>query len=256
MLDKFIKKFYSTKLQPQIFSLFLITLILVVFGIVIYYKVAKQKPNKAPKGILLLAEQYVMGVDALYNETIGTKFKKPAPYIFSLFTLLILVNIFGFLGFESPSTTYAFTFTIAFISWVGIYVVGIIHHKWRFFKKYINPIEIIGQFAPLISLSFRLFGNMIGGATIIFLVYKFTGWIWASILPIFGNFNLLGALFASFFHLYFDLFGGVVQAFAFILLTMVYWSLETDVTEDAKIIEERIQNRKKRIQEGIKASRA
>lgn len=46
-----------------------------------------------------------------------------------------------------------------------------------FFKKFANPVELIGQFAPLISLSFRLFGNMIGGATLMYLIYAVTGFI-------------------------------------------------------------------------------
>lgn len=250
-MDKFAEKFFDTTLQPQIFSLILLTLILVVLAIVIYKKVSKQEPNKAPDGFLLLTEQYVMGVDDLYSEVTGNKFVKPAPYIFSLFTLLALGNLFGLVGLEPPATSYSYTLTLALISWIGIYVVGIMYHKWRFFKKYINPVEMIGQFAPLISLSFRLFGNLVGGSTIMFLIYWFTGWIWEQI-PVIGSFNLLGPSIAWTFHMYFDVFESLIQTYVFGLLTMVYWTLEADVDESSEVIHEKKSTKQAKLKEAIR----
>ena len=218
-------KVTSSKLQPQLFSLILVTLILVVLSIVIYTKVKKQKATQAPEGFLLVAEQYVMGVDNLFKDATGGAINKPAPYILTLMTLLLFSNLIGLLGIEPPSTSYSFTFTLALISWIGIYVVGIMSQKLSFFKKFYNPVELIGQFAPLISLSFRLFGNMIGGSTIMYLIYSFTGWIWGMI-PVIGEVNLFGSIIAPVFHFYFDIFDGVIQAFVFTLLSMVYWTLE------------------------------
>lgn len=223
VIDHF--KFSDKKLQPQIFSLALLTLILVIFAIVVYNKVKKSQPNKAPEGIVLIAEQYVMGIEGQYQGATDGKFKKPGPYIFTLMTFLVLGNLFGLIGLEPPATSYSVTLTIGLISWIGIYVVGIMYQKWSFFKKYLNPIELIGQFSPLISLSFRLFGNMIAGATIMYLIYHFTGWLWGFI-PVLGEFNLVGPIIAWPLHIYFDLFDGLVQAFVFTLLTMIYWSLE------------------------------
>jgi F-type H+-transporting ATPase subunit a len=106
-------------------------------------------------------------------------------------------------------------------------VVGIMYQKFRFLKKFINPLEMIGQFAPLISISFRMFGNMIGGSTLMYLVYAFASYIWQNV-PGVGQFNLLGSLIAPPLHFYFDLFDGLIQGFVFTLLTLVYWSLETE----------------------------
>lgn len=106
----------ETKLQPQIFSLTLVTLILVIFAIVIYKKVKKQQPDKAPDGFLLITEQYVMGVNNLFKDTTGGSIKKPEPYIFTLLTFLILSNLMGLLGLEPPSTSYSVTLTLALIS--------------------------------------------------------------------------------------------------------------------------------------------
>ena len=232
--DGFGAKFISTTLQPQIFTLVLVTLILVVFAIVVYRKVNKQKVNKAPQGVLLFAEQYVMGVDNLFKEVTAGKIKKPAPYIFTLFSFLIIANLMGLLGLEPPTSSFSVTLVLGLISWIGIYVVGIIYQKLRFFKKFLNPTELIGQFSPLISISFRIFGNMIAGSTIMYLVYHVTGWIWGYI-PVIGEMNLLGPIVSPFLHGYFDIFDGLIQAFVFTLLTMIYWALEAESPEHEQI---------------------
>ena len=244
----------ETKIQPQIFSLTLVTLILVIFAIVVYKKVKKQEPNKAPEGFLLVTEQYVMGVSNLFKEATGGAISKPEPYIFTLITFLALSNLMGLLGLEPPSTSYSVTLTLALVSWVGIYVVGLMYQKLRFFSKFKNPAELIGQFAPLISLSFRLFGNMIGGSVIMYLIYTVTGSLWSKI-PVIGELNLLGSIIAPAFHFYFDLFDGLIQAFVFTLLTMVYWTLEAshETTQEAKS-KETIDNTTK--QETLKKAKA
>ena len=235
-MDKVIShfKFEHGHLQPQIFSLILVTIILIIFAIVIYNKVKKSQPNKAPSGILLIAEQYVMGIEGQYQDVTNGRMQKPAPYIFTLLSFLLLGNLFGLIGLTPPTTSYSVTLTLGLISWIGIYVVGLIYEKWRFFKRFLNPIEIIGQFSPLISISLRLFGNMIAGSTIMYLIYHFVGWIWGFI-PVFGTFNLIGPIIAWPFHIYFDLFSGLIQAFVFSLLTMIYWSLEVPLEEHKKI---------------------
>ncbi len=229
-MKKFAENFMKTDLQPQIFSLVLITIILIIISIVIYKKAKKQQPNKAPEGVMLIAEQYVMGIDNLYGEITEGKFNKPAPYIFTLITFLGASNLMGLFGMEPPASSYSVTLTIGLVSWIGIYVIGIMYQKMHFFKKFLNPLEIIGQFSPLISLSFRLFGNMIAGSTIMYLLYHLTGWMWGMI-PYIGEMNLLGSIIAWPFHIYFDLFDGLVQAFVFTLLTMIYWTLEAETPE-------------------------
>ena len=224
------EKFVSMTLQPQIFTILLVTLILTVFAIVIYRKVKKQQVDKAPQGVLLFTEQYVMGVDNLFKEATGGKINKPAPYIFTLMSFLVLSNLMGLIGFEPPTTSFSTTLTLGLVSWIGIYVVGIMYQKMSFFKKFLNPAELIGQFSPLISISFRIFGNMIGGSTIMFLMYHVTGAIWGEI-PVVGEMNLLGPMITPFFHAYFDIFDGLIQAFVFTLLTMIYWTLEAEEPE-------------------------
>ena len=115
-MKQFADNFLKTTIQPQVFTLLLVTLILVVFSVVIYNKAKKQKVNQAPHGVLLFTEQYVMGVDTLFKEVTEGKFKKPAPYIFTLLTFLLLGNLVGLLGLEPPTSSYSVTLMIALVS--------------------------------------------------------------------------------------------------------------------------------------------
>ena len=219
-------------IQPQLVSMSIVVLILLVLTFVIYRKIKKAKIDEAPIGILLLAEQYVIGIDSLFKSVAKDRISASAPYIFTLFSFLLVGNLLGLIGFAAPVTSYSVPLVLGFISWIGIYVVGVMYQKLRFFKKYLNPLDFIAQFSPFISISFRIFGNIIGGTTIMYLFYHMIGLIWSSIwnnvpgMHFLGDVNLLASLVAPPFHVYFDLFSGVVQAFVFTLLTIVYWAVE------------------------------
>ena len=217
--------------HPQLVSLILVFLILVIFAFVIYFKVRKQDYKKAPEGILLITEAYVVGVNNLYKENLGGKVKKMQPYAFTLLTFLLVANTIGIFGFESPITSYAVPLTLAVISVVTIWVIAVAYQKMKYVKQFINPLNIIGAVTPIISLSLRLFGNIIAGSTIMYLLFAVTGSI-TSYIPVIGEVNFLGAIVAPAFHLYFDVFGGVVQAYVFTLLTVIFWSNEAVVPEE------------------------
>lgn len=242
-MDQFKENFKSTMLQPQIFTLLLTVLILVVFAVVVYRKVKKQEINKAPEGILLFAEQYVKGFDNLYADSTEGKVQKPAPYVFTLASFLMIANIMGLVGLESPTTSYSVTLVLGLITWIGIYVVGVTYQKLSFFKKFANPVELIGQFSPLISISFRLFGNIIGGSVIMYLLYHVTGY-WMSSIPVIGEINIIGPIFTPLFHAYFDIFDGLIQALVFTMLTMIYWTLEAETPEPKVKKIKKIKNKK------------
>ena len=213
--------------QPQLVTLIYITIVLVVLAIVVYFKVQKTKPNQAPKGIVFLAEQYVGLFDREFYSLSSGKIDRVGPYIFTLVSFLIVGNTAGLISLEPVVTSYSVALTLGLITWIGIYVFGILYQKLHFFKKFLNPIEWIGQFSPLISISFRIFGNILGGSILMYLIYLFTGWIWGFI-PVIGQVNILAMIIAPWFHIYFDLFGALVQSYVFALLTSIYWSQEVE----------------------------
>jgi len=72
------------------------------------------------------------------------------------------------------------------------------------------PLNIIGEIAKIVSISFRLFGNIMGGSIIILVVSYLT---WSILLPPFLN-------------AFFGMFVGTIQAFVFTMLTVVYISVQ------------------------------
>ena len=214
--------------QPQLVTLIYVTVILVVLAIIVYFKVKKVKPDETPKGIVFLAEQYVGLFNKEFNTISEGKIDRVGPYLFTLFTFLAVGNTAGILSLEPAVTSYSVSLTLGLITWIGIYVFGIIYQKLHFFKRYSNPIELVGQFSPLISISFRIFGNIIGGSVIMYIIYWSTTEVW-SIIPIVGKVNLLGMIIAPWFHMYFDIFDGLIQAYVFFFFSRIYWTQEVIV---------------------------
>ena len=175
--------------------------------------------------------EYAVGV--LYdmvNNTMGEKVVKRmpniVPYIGSLFLFFACSNLIGLLGFRSPTTDIDTTLAWALITFFMIYFTGIKFNGLAYFKglleplPFLLPLNIIGEIAKPISLTFRPFGNILGGAVIMALLYQFLGWL-SSLIP--GVSIPIGQLIIPVpLHLYFDLFSGVLQAFIFVMLTMVF----------------------------------
>lgn len=238
-MDQLAKNLFDW-VQPQLITLIYVVVVLSVISIVVYFKVKNVQPHESPKGIALIAEQYVGVFQSEFASTTEGRIDHVAPYIFTLITFLIVGNTSGFLALEPIASSYSIPLILSIVSWLGIYVFGIMHQRLSYFKKFLNPIEWIGQFSPLVSISFRIYGNILGGAILMFLIYLLSGTIWGAI-PIIGQVNLLGMIIAPWFHMYFDLFGSLIQSYIFALLTCIYWSTEVENGDELK----EIRNRKK-----------
>jgi len=178
--------------------------------------------------------EYAVGV--LYdmvNNTMGEKVVKRmpniVPYIGSLFLFFACSNLVGLLGFRSPTTDIDTTLAWALITFFMIYFTGIKFNGLAYFKglleplPFLLPLNIIGEIAKPISLTFRPFGNILGGAVIMALIYQFLGWL-SSLIPGIGTIPIGQLVIPVPLHLYFDLFAGLLQSFIFIMLTMVFVS--------------------------------
>ena len=91
--------------------------------------------------------------------------------------------------------------------------------------------NIFGKIGPLISMSLRLFGNILSGTIIMTMVYAFGSWL-SSLVPFIGQFNFIGPIIAPVLHAYFDVFSGFIQMFIFITLTQVYIGNELPIEEN------------------------
>lgn len=222
--------------QPQLLSLIVTVLICIVISLIIFIKIKiASRPDKAPSGFLIIIESYINFVDNQFDEATNGTIKKTRIYIFGLTTFLLIGNLLGPIGIEPIATSYSVPLTLGLITWLGIFVVGFIYQKFRFLKRYLNPVEVIGQFAPLISISFRMFGNIVGGGAIIFMLYYFTGYLW-HLIPGQADHRwfFFAPLFAPALHLYFDIFDALIQTLVFATLTVIYWAKEAEVSTKPK----------------------
>lgn len=122
-------------------------------------------------GFLVLVEMFITTVENLVISIMGKRYRKLTPYAMYIILYIVISSVLGLLGIESAATSYTVTFSMGFVTFIAIYYFGFRYQKLAYFKRYINPIEIFTQFTPLLSISFRLFGNLLGGSIIMGLLY-------------------------------------------------------------------------------------
>ena len=197
-----------------IFMAWIVMALLIFFGIAVTRKKSMRPGPLQVAGELLVAHLYDLTEDALDRKLAKTY----APLIFTLFLFLVLSNWIGMVPhLEEPTKDLNTPLCLGLMGFAIAHYAGI---KSKGFKVYIKeyfepiffmmPLNIIGELAKIVSISFRLFGNIMGGSIIILVVSHLT---WSIILPPFLN-------------IFFGLFVGAIQAFVFTMLTVVYISVQ------------------------------
>ena len=212
-------------IQPElVFSLIIMT-ILSIFFVLVGRKVKVADPTKRPKGVVLVCETGVKMIQDYMETLMPSKFSKNYyPYFAMMFIYIFISNISGLFGFEAPTSNYSITLAITIITFTLIQYNAL---KTKGVFTYIKdiiwpPTNILGTLAPLISLSMRLFGNILAGSILLSLIYSFTGYLSQYVI----NFNFLGPVIAPIFHAYFDVFAGFIQTLVFVTLSSILISLE------------------------------
>lgn len=203
----------------------IIVILLSIFAIYVNKKIKNAKVDEKPSGFLNFIELLVEGVESLVKSTMGPNRLGFAPYIGTLALYLVVANLFGLLGFTPPTSDYNVTFGLALITFIltqyyGMKSKGLGGYMKGFFEPmpFLFPLNVIGELANPVSLSFRLFGNILSGVIIMGLIYGALG----SVVP------FLAPFVTSVFHAYFDVFAGVIQTFIFVMLTMVFISMSME----------------------------
>ena len=114
----------------------------------------------------------------LIKDTVGSGGRPYFPFIFSVFMFILVGNLFGMVPYSFTFTSHIIvTFAMALVVFIGVTVIAIVKHKMRFFTLFMPPgvpmamapllvpIEIISYLSRPISLSVRLFANMLAGHT-------------------------------------------------------------------------------------------
>ena len=201
-------------------SLLLVVLTLTILSLFANRAIKKADPNEVPGTFLNIIEYLVELVDGLTRNNMGEKhYSKFSNYIGTLFAFLIVANLSGLFGLRPPTADYGVTLGLALITFVLIHYNGFKYEKAGHVTKLfqpilLTPINIIGEFATPMSMSLRLFGNILSGTVMMGLLYGLLPkllqfFIW----PVFGA-----------LHAYFDVFSGAIQSYVFCMLTMVFIS--------------------------------
>ena len=190
----------------------------IIITIMIFALIARKKimhAKEVPTGLQNVVEFAVETLQGFVDSSMGQHSKKYINYVGTLFLFILLSNISGLFGLRPPTADYGTTFSLALITFVMIQYNNIKYNKLGAFTGlfqpiwFLFPINLIGEIATPVSMSLRLFGNVMAGTVMMALYY--------GLLPIFAKIGIPAAL-----HVYFDLFSGAIQAYVFAMLTMVF----------------------------------
>ena len=220
-------------MQAEVYSILIITTLMTGFIFVTNKRIKDYEPGSKPTGLVLYAITYVQAILSITEPVMGRKRGRAmAAYIGVVFMYILLSNWSGLLGLKNPTANYSVTLALAMITWLGIQITkirenGVKEYLEDFFKPFFFFVipNIFSTVAPLISLSLRMFGNVLSGTIIMTMLYSFTGWLSGSI-PVVGGFDFIGVVIAPWLHLYFDIFSGFLQAFLFVSLTTIFIGIE------------------------------
>ncbi len=211
-------------IQSEMLSSVLISILFTIFFIYAGNKIKKADPTKRPKGVVLFMEIVVKWLYDYFASIMPKKFAKNYfPYFTMMFMWILLSNISGLFGLEAPTSNYSITLSMTIITFVLIQYNTIKHDGIFSYIKgnLIPPTNLLGLVSPLISLSMRIFCNILSGSFIMAIVYQFTAYISYKVIP----FNWLGPILAPLLHCYFDLFSGVIQSLVFVTLSSILISI-------------------------------
>jgi F-type H+-transporting ATPase subunit a len=179
----------------------------------------------AAKGLTLVPskmqnffEIVVGGIEDFMVENIGEEGRWFFPLAGTIFLYIFVSNLIGIVpGLFPPTANINTTLSCALVVFVFTHFIGIKYHGVKYIKHFLGPvwwlaplifiIELIGHAARVLSLTFRLFGNMMGHEIVLSILFGLAG-LFLAPLPIMG----LG------------IFVAFVQAFVFFLLSIIYFS--------------------------------
>jgi F-type H+-transporting ATPase subunit a len=197
-----------------------------VVAVSLLFWVGTRKKDFIPGKMQSFTEIIFGFINALVDENIGPKGMPFLPLIFSLFTFILFGNLFGMLPYAYTFTSQIIlTFGLAMLVFIIITLLGFIKHGFGFFSYFLPKgtpllmvpllfiIELISFLSRPVSLSIRLFANMMAGHTMLKVFSMFT-----ISLGIFG----FSTIIASIILIGFEFMVAFLQAYVFSVLTCLY----------------------------------
>lgn len=191
---------------------------LIIIGLVIVVKLTVRRIELVPRGGQNVFEVVISAIEEFMVGVTGEEGRYLFPLIGTLAFFILISNYMGMVpGFFGPTANVNTTAACAIIVVFYTHVVGVKFHGVKYIKHFMGPIwwlsplifvvEVIGHFARILSLSIRLFGNIMG-EELVLAILMFLAGMYLAPLPM----------------MFLGLFTGGVQAFIFCLLSMMYFA--------------------------------
>ncbi len=198
---------------PHVIYSWVVMALLIVLGVIATRGIA-MIPTKAQN----IFEMVISGIEDFMVDITGEEGRWLLPIVATIFIYIFACNLIGLVpGFFPPTASLNTTLSCALTVVIFTHIIGIKYHGAKYIKHFfgpvwwmipiIFPIEVIGHIARILSLSFRLFGNMMGHELVLGILFALAGLFFAP-LPIMA----LG------------IFVALVQAFVFFLLSIMYFT--------------------------------
>jgi len=175
------------------------------------------------QSIVELAYEFIAN---MLRENVGSEGRQYFPFIFTLFMFILFSNLLGLVPYSFTVTSHiVVTFALAMVVFIGVTIIAVARHGLKFLTFFVPPglpivlapllvpIEVISYLARPITLSLRLFANMMAGHT---MLKVFGGFVVALGLFGFAPFVFIIAIYAL------ELIVAVLQAYVFTVLTCLY----------------------------------
>ena len=199
--------------------------------IIAFLYVATRTSSVVPGRLQYVGESAYEFISQLIRENVGEEGMRYLPYVFSLFLFVLIGNFLGMVPYGFTFTSHIIvTFFLALMVFTAVTIIGFVKHGTHFFRLFcpegtplyiaplLVPVEIMSYFTRPVSLSVRLFANMMAGHVMLKLFAGFvvllmgTGFFPLAILPFVVNVAVIG----------FEFLVATLQAYVFTVLTCIY----------------------------------
>ena len=213
-LSGILESVFHIHLPDHVVMAAFVALLLTAFALLFRSRISLENPGK----LQLVLEALVGGLIGMLEENVGHKGRQFLGLVGTLGLFILVSNLLGLIPFFSSPT-------VSLNMPVGCAVVSFLYYNYQgirakgvgpYFKHFLGPllplavimlpIEIISHLSRMLSLSIRLFGNIFGEELVVLVLGSLVPYVVPVPMMLFG------------------VFGSVLQAFVFIMLTMIYLS--------------------------------
>ncbi len=204
-------------LKAPFISTIIIVFVLSILFFIMSFFIKKIDPMKKTPLWLIPFIMLVDGLNNFVKDTIGKRWKSYSPWFLTLVIFIFFANTSAIYLLDNPTGYLIITFTLAMCSFVIIQATGIISlgiggylHGFIEPNPVMLPMNIISEISLPISLSLRLFGNVLSGTIISILIKKSLGWFSIPFMPI--------------INIIFDFAFSIIQVAVFVILSIIFTS--------------------------------